>query len=447
MSYFWDFGDGTVSTESVVTHEYKKGGEYTVRLRVKNSSGLECDTATSTQKVKVSTPPQVNFTGPEVACTGSAITLDAGTTVDDTPDTLTYFWDFGDGTSGEGKIVKKTYPKGGRYKIKLYVDDNSGSPCNNGTITRDIEINSAPVANAGGNIDMCFIPNQELKVEFNGYRSYDPDGDELAYEWDFGDGETASGKNVSHIFSKTGDFPVRLTVNDGRGAPCSASKDDVSVRSNRKPVADAGRDIVTCTGQTVTFDGSGSQGEGLKYTWNFADGETGKGVKVTHTYSKSGYYTPVLTVDDGKSTRCSVASAAVKVFVNSPPEVTLSNESSVCAGNTVRFDASAKDRDGDNLIYTWDFGDGTVIKGGASETHKYEKGGVYAIKVTVDDGQGTPCSPVSATSNVKINSRPVVNIGPNLVCCVGREKLSSMHQGPLILMATRWSIIGISAMA
>jgi len=53
--------------------------------------------------------------------------------------------------------------------------------------------------------------------------------------------------------------------------------------------------------------------------------------------------------------------------------VTLNNAESACLGNAVRFDAAAKDPDGDSLAYTWDFGDGTVAEGDSSQSHAYAK--------------------------------------------------------------------------
>jgi PKD repeat protein len=442
ISYLWDFGDGTTSTEPVVTHVYEKGGEYTVTLTVKDTSGLECDTSTSSQKIKVNTPPQANFTGPEAACTGSAVTFDAGVSTDDTPDALTYSWDFGDGTKAEGKTANKTYAKGGTYQVRLYVNDNAGTICSAGMIAKTITVNSPPVAAAGKSIDMCFAANQDIRVAFDGSSSYDPDEDALTYNWDFGDGETATGDAVTHVFSNPGTYTVALTVNDGRNATCSSITGTLTARLNRKPVANASKDIVACAGSTVIFDGSLSQGDDLKYAWDFGDGETAEGSSVTHTYAKGGHYKAVLTVDDGKGTRCSTSSSAVTVFVNSAPAVTLTNEAAACAGTAVKFDASAQDPEGNSLAYTWDFGDGTVMKGGAAQSHQYAKGGEYTVKVTVDDKQGTDCSLASATSQVKINSRPVANAGPNLVCCVDKESFfdgSASSDPDADTLAYHWS--------
>lgn len=46
--------------------------------------------------------------------------------------------------------------------------------------------------------------------------SADPDGDALAYSWDFGDGQMAAGQAVSHTYSTAATFNIVLTVSDGR---------------------------------------------------------------------------------------------------------------------------------------------------------------------------------------------------------------------------------------
>lgn len=59
-----------------------------------------------------------------------------------------------------------------------------------------------------------------LSVDFNGSQSYDPEGGEITYNWNFGDGTSASGPVVSHEFSANGleSFTTVLTVTDSLGA-------------------------------------------------------------------------------------------------------------------------------------------------------------------------------------------------------------------------------------
>ncbi len=67
-----------------------------------------------------------------------------------------------------------------------------------------------------------------------------------------------------------------------------------------RPVANAGGDRKVNVGDTLVFDATSSTDNiGISsYEWDFGDGETGSGVKVTHVYKKAGTYTVTLTVKD-----------------------------------------------------------------------------------------------------------------------------------------------------
>lgn len=51
----------------------------------------------------------------------------------------------------------------------------------------------------------------------------DPDNDRLSFNWTFGDGGTASGTSVSHVFAGEGTFKVAVTVSDPDGASATAT--------------------------------------------------------------------------------------------------------------------------------------------------------------------------------------------------------------------------------
>jgi hypothetical protein len=50
----------------------------------------------------------------------------------------------------------------------------------------------------------------------------DPEGGALGYSWTFGDGSSASGQTVTHVFGSDGIFDVTLTVTDDRGGSTTA---------------------------------------------------------------------------------------------------------------------------------------------------------------------------------------------------------------------------------
>lgn len=85
--------------------------------------------------------------------------------------------------------------------------------------------NSPPEAVIGANTLLGLVP---LLVQFTAAASSDPDpGDTLTYHWDFGDGTTGQGKNVSHLYLIVGTHTVTLTVTDSAGA---TGTDSVQIR-------------------------------------------------------------------------------------------------------------------------------------------------------------------------------------------------------------------------
>ena len=427
LSFFWEFGDGNTSTLPVVTHVYNKGGSYTVRLTAKDDSGLGCDTGTITQTVKVNTPPKAHFTCPELACLADEITFDASKTTDDISTNLSYMWDFGDGTKAEGVKVKKKYTKGGTYKVSLLVDDNEKSSCSTDSISRVIRINTPPAARAGSDIDICLDDfKAEYRVNLDGSKSSDADNDKLTYLWDLGDGTKREGVRVTHVYDKPGRYSITLTVDDGVGSACSVVRDTITADVNKSPLASIKtEDSRICVGDKVVFDGTGSlteEGENLKYVWDFGDGKTANGVKVTHVYTKGGKYYPRLTVDDNRGTRCSKAIATVIADVNTAPIARIDGPRVVCMGKSVEFDASSSvDPDGDPLKYYWSFEDGAPRQGGQKAGHTFKTGGMQTARLTVDDGRGYECSKADTTISVKVNRPPIANAGLNLACCVDEK--------------------------
>lgn len=67
-------------------------------------------------------------------------------------------------------------------------------------------------------------PEVNQTVTFNASLSYDSDGYIINYQWDFGDGSTASGMVVTHAYTAPGIYVVTLTVTDNEGSITTTSK-------------------------------------------------------------------------------------------------------------------------------------------------------------------------------------------------------------------------------
>ena len=163
-------------------------------------------------------------------------------------------------------------------------------------------------------------------VNFDSTDSADLDGDKLAYMWDFGDGTTGGGALTKHNYLKGGLYRAMLLVDDGKRTDCSLSVESRYIKVNTPPMANTSQNMVCCINDEVEFDGSKSidaDGDNLTYRWDFGDGETAEGAKVSHAYKKLGVYKVSLTVtdDSGIEGGSSTASFVATVYGQPVPKI------------------------------------------------------------------------------------------------------------------------------
>ena len=424
ISFYWDLGDGTTSREPVVTHKYEQSGDYKVVLTVTDTSGLQCSTAVTSQVVRSSKRPNSAFTAPDKACSEQPLTFEVSASEGQPGKKINYYWDFGYGTKVTGQTkVTKSYNAGGDFKVSLKVDDGGNTFCSSDTTEKLIHINQPPMAIIGEDtILKCVANNSDLEVTFDASKSNDANNDDLSYYWDFGDGTKGEGVHVTHKYVQLGNYDVKLIAKDSSTTGCSTGIAFATIRLNEAPRAEAGPDAQTCPGEEVDFDGTNSyvnKKGTATFQWTFGDGQSAQGAKVSHSYTKSGKYQASLTIEDKLNPTCQTSTDIRTVSVNAHPVVNLKADTAVCLGSDVNFDASASnDADGDNLVFYWSFGDGSVLRAGPKVTHNYKQSGKYRVTVIADDGKKTSCSTVTATAMVKVNSPPTADAGPNLSCCI-----------------------------
>jgi len=328
LLYNWDFGDEEKGNGEKVSHVYKKGGEYEVSLTVDDNLNSYCSTDADTLKLVLNKPPKASAGKDKnrKICLGNEITFDASSTLTEEGENLTYQWDLDDGNKAEGKNIKHIYAKGGKYNVKLTASDDKGMKCSKDTDTVTVIVNSKPFVSLKGPELVCV----DDKVSFDASASRDPDGDSLKYYWNFGDGSVkeASSK-VTHAYRKGGIYTVRVTADDERNFPCSNSSDAIKIKVNTPPVANAGNNLVCCVNAVNRFDASKSydaDGDDLTYKWDFGDGATAEGAKVTHVYTKPGKYEVKLIVNDNSGTKCNISTSGFTAIVNAPPVPVIKTE-------------------------------------------------------------------------------------------------------------------------
>jgi large repetitive protein len=318
LQYYWDFGDGANGEGKTVTHRYTKNGTYEASLRVNDSSQTSCSVSTDKLSLTLNKRPGADVSDQQSVCVGDAVQFE-GASSSSNEDDFSFSWDFGDGSRSQGKTPEHIYKKGGLYKVIFAVDDNKGMPCSTSADIVNVDVNTQPLAKLQRVKPVC----QGEAIYFDASASYDTDGDFLTYKWDFDDGTSETGSSkVTHVYEKGGNYTVGVTVDDNKARRCSIDRDVISCKVNTPPIADPGLNLVCCEGKIVHFDGSKSydpDGDMLEYYWNFGDGSSARGEKVTHTYTKRGTYNVMLTVDDSSKTPCSVSSAGFEAKVNAMP--------------------------------------------------------------------------------------------------------------------------------
>jgi PKD repeat protein len=250
-----------------------------------------------------------------------------------------------------------------------------------------ISNNTLPQATFTSNPTSAGI-NQPLTFDATG--SIDSDGAIERFDWNFGDGGTASGKTVSHVFQTAGTFTVTLTVTDNQNGASNFSK-NVNIANNLAPVGHY--NVIPKSGGTSTIfqfdaqDSTDADGHIVQYKWYFSDNNRSEGKKVTHKYSRKGTYTVQLVVTDNGGLTSNVQKDVIVVGQRPVANFTVSPPSGLKSTN-FRFDASnSHDPDGNIREYLWNFGDGNT-QTGKVVLHQFSAERSYSVKLTLTDNDG-----------------------------------------------------------
>lgn len=207
-SWLWTFGDGTTSTDQNPQHEYELPGSYLVCLQVENICG-------NTQRCELIT----------ISCTPSTATigfaaneLEIQFTADPNGDIQQWLWNFGDGTSATEQNPTHTYDMPGVYEVCLTLL----SICGDSTICNTVNVScTAPLAN--------FEFDQSANtVQFVDISTNQPD----EWFWDFGDGNTSTEQDPTHIYAAVGVYTVCLSSKSICGADTICQIIDVLVNTS-----------------------------------------------------------------------------------------------------------------------------------------------------------------------------------------------------------------------
>lgn len=358
ISWTWNFGDGSTSSQANPSHIYPDTGKYFPTLTMVSNNG--CSQTVSMPNaihVKWNPIPQISISD-DSGCMPHYIAL-----VATHYNNASYSWNLGNGLTRTSSAVYYTYADSGSYPLSMTVTYNNG--CQRNLSPGVITVLPRPFFTYSMvNFQGC----APLPVQFvnNTTANY-------TWLWDFGDGNTSMLKAPVHLYTTTGTYQVSLeatTVNGCKlGYPLGQK---VNVFA---PVANFNADMMSgCPPLLVNF--SNLSVGASSWVWDFGDGTTSTQQHPSHTYSSVGSYQVRLIAAD--NTGCvdtfllpgliNVATATVNYVT--PPPIT------GCAPYAVNFsDASGA------ASFLWDFGDGATSTA-ANPYHVYDAPGTYTVSLT-----------------------------------------------------------------
>ena len=131
------------------------------------------------------------------------------------PNPLSWKWFFSDGEVAHGRRVEHTFTQPGRSTVRLEAETKDGL-----LAKAAIVIKVEKGANHKPRVEVAASPRRgeaPLTVEFRAETS-DPEGGALYIAWEFGDGASAEGAEISHTYRDSGKFEAKVTVTDPEGA-------------------------------------------------------------------------------------------------------------------------------------------------------------------------------------------------------------------------------------
>ena len=414
-SYRWDFGDGTTTTGSSVTHSYWEDGSYTVSLVVMDNASLaDGDTITVdvTNQAPVVEPIGDIYT--EIGVAHDLLVL----AHDEDGSIASYLWDFDDGSTATSRDPSHTWYSDGSHLVSVNVTDNDGDFTLMNFYVNVTDI--APIAN-------FTILESALEAESNNVRAdasptVEPGNDISLYEWDWdsdGTYDNTTGPVTWTYFDRPGFYNITLRVTDGEGSTNKTSREIEII--DVAPTARATRSSNAIDeGENITFNASTSSEPGghiVQYMWDF-DGDNvfeynTTEVEVTKTFTDVGTFSPRLQVRDEDGSLSNVYGGWwIRYTVSNLPPLVNDSYTSGQEGDMIIVHVDAYEP-GNNLVdFYWDFDLDGIVDAHTNvpyANHTWWSAGNFEVWVNVTDTEHMNPSPSWGAGLLDVN---VTDVAP-----------------------------------
>ncbi len=229
-----------------------------------------------------------------------------------------------------------------------------------------------------------------------------------AYSWDFGDGSTANGQQVSHTYDANngGFYTVSLTTvsyDPAMGDSCVAtSTQEVWAGNGGGGECQAAFSYVmdsTPNGSNILQFTDESTGDPAYWYWDFGDGGNSEEQNPQYVYPEDGTYLVCLTIMSDSANSCYDTYCGEIVIGNGGGGNDCANYFWYETWDNLTFDFMGEAMPIPADSFSWDFGDGTTGNGqSVSHTYDANMGGIFTVTLSTfayDPASGDSCMAVS----------------------------------------------------
>ncbi len=283
-SWYWDFGNGLTSTDQHPVMFFSPG-VYDIVLKVEDS--ISFDIISVQNAIKVYELPNVNFTvNRNSGCLPLNVVFEDLST--SSSPIVSWFWDFGDGGNDSSSISSYQYQNEGAFDVSLLVID-ANQCANLASFSNFIKTEERPFIDFISTPEFSCQSNQQ--VDFLNTTS---NVTNYFYKWDFGDGQTSTLNNPSHIYSNQGIYDIALIASSSICIDTLQKTNHVTVEGSLG-VDFSTNDSIVCLDDSVFFHNESSQ-YASDFYWDFGDGNSSTLSNPVHLYANPGQYDVSLKV-------------------------------------------------------------------------------------------------------------------------------------------------------
>jgi gliding motility-associated-like protein len=255
------------------------------------------------------------------------------------------------------------------------------SGCGPPSYTDEVCVTMSPYPEANFDWDPACV---SYDVNFNNQSSANGD----TFEWDFGDGNSSTDENPTHIYSNVGNYDVELIVVNADGCGDTITQ-NVTIYPN--PVASFDSDSVcfqqfndfTNTSTVTPFDND----EIDTWDWSFGDGNVSSQESPEHGYVDEGVYDVTLVVTTNNGCSDTITQTAI-VWPLPDPALTINDNCVTLDGDFTDNSTISNDHTTNEIVeWFWQFGDGATSED-QNPSHAYNNTGDYEVTLFVTSNNG-----------------------------------------------------------